>query len=484
MSREVIAVSDELKKVLIVENSKVTADTIEKNLNHMGLQTIAKVANGIDAISAAKNLEPDMILMDIDLEGRLDGIETMHRIRLFSDTPVIFMSVLIDEKVVQKVAEIGEEIFLSKPFDAQELSHAIEKKLVESKLKKEEARNRYLTFHDRLTGLYNRAYFEEELKRYDRKRQLPISIIVADIKTLQLTRNVFGDGEGDRLVQDAAELLKRACRSEDMLARWSGFEFIVFLPLTSDSEVEKICGRIKEMEKEEDREPLKVHFSLGCSTKKLENESIQKVIREAEEIMQENKLSAQEEGRINLIKLLEKRLRIETSEQESHMTDLQHVLLQVMPDLNLDERQSDQLLLLAMYHDLGNVMTDKQILNKKEPLTDDEWASIKKHTETGFRIASHLQDFSTISECLLAHHEWWNGEGYPQGLRQEEIPFLARIFSIADAISAMMQTRPYREARSMAEIREELTTMSGKQFDPKLTNIFLNSSLFDQPDNS
>lgn len=477
--------SDEFKKVLIVENSMVTADTIEKNLDYMGLQTIAKVTNGIDAISAAKNLEPDMILMDIDLEGRLDGIETSHRIRLFSDIPVIFMSVLIDEKVIQKAAEIGEEIFLCKPFNMQELSHAIEKKMAEAKLKKEEVRNRYLTFHDHLTGLYNRAYFEEELKRYDQKRQLPISIIVADIKALQLTRDVFGDGEGDRLVQDAAELLKRSCRSEDMLARWSGAEFIIFLPLTSEREVEIICERITEMEKEqEDREPLMIRFSLGYSTKKLESESILKVIRKAEEIMQENKLSAQEEGKMNLIQLLEKRLRMETSEEESHMTDLQRVLLQVMPSLNLDERQSDQLMLLAMYHDLGNVMTDKKILNKKEALTDDEWAAIKKHTETGFRIAYHFQDFSPISEYLLTHHEWWNGEGYPQGLRQEEIPLLARIFSITDAISAMMQNRSYRKARSMAEIREELIKMSGKQFDPKLTKIFLNSGLFDQHDDS
>ncbi len=296
--------SDEFKKVLIVENSMVTADTIEKNLDYMGLQTIAKVTSGIDAISAAKNLEPDMILMDIDLEGRLDGIETSHRIRLFSDIPVIFMSVLIDEKVIQKAAEIGEEIFLCKPFNMQELSHAIEKKMAEAKLKKEEVRNRYLTFHDHLTGLYNRAYFEEELKRYDQKRQLPISIIVADIKALQLTRDVFGDGEGDRLVQDAAELLKRSCRSEDMLARWSGAEFIIFLPLTSEREVEIICERITEMEKEqEDREPLMIRFSLGYSTKKLESESILKVIRKAEEIMQENKLSAQEEGKMNLIQL-------------------------------------------------------------------------------------------------------------------------------------------------------------------------------------
>ncbi len=477
--------SDEFKKVLIVENSMVTADTIEKNLDYMGLQTIAKVTSGIDAISAAKNLEPDMILMDIDLEGRLDGIETSHRIRLFSDIPVIFMSVLIDEKVIQKAAEIGEEIFLCKPFNMQELSHAIEKKMAEAKLKKEEVRNRYLTFHDHLTGLYNRAYFEEELKRYDQKRQLPISIIVADIKALQLTRDVFGDGEGDRLVQDAAELLKRSCRSEDMLARWSGAEFIIFLPLTSEREVEIICERITEMEKEqEDREPLMIRFSLGYSTKKLESESILKVIRKAEEIMQENKLSAQEEGKMNLIQLLEKRLRMETSEEESHMTDLQRVLLQVMPSLNLDERQSDQLMLLAMYHDLGNVMTDKKILNKKEALTDDEWAAIKKHTETGFRIAYHFQDFSPISEYLLTHHEWWNGEGYPQGLRQEEIPLLARIFSITDAISAMMQNRSYRKARSMAEIREELIKMSGKQFDPKLTKIFLNSGLFDQHDDS
>lgn len=438
--------SNVLNKVLIVDDSKATADTIEKNLQQMGLQTIAKETKGLDAISAVKNLEPDLILMDIDLEGSLDGIETMQKIRLFSDIPVIYMSVLVEEKVIRKITETDGEMFLSKPFNAQELAHAVEKTLSEAKLKKEALNNRYLVFHDPLTGLYSRAYFEEELKRYDQKRQLPLSILMADINALQLTREIFGEAEGDRMIQDAAKLLKRVCRSEDMVARWNKDEFIVLLPHTSAQEVE--------------------------------------VIREAEETLQQNKLNAQEEGRMNLIELLEKRLRMEDSEKENHMSNLQYVLLQVMSDLNLDEKQADQLLLLAMYHDMGNILTDKNILNKKDPLTDEEWVAIKSHAETGFRIAMHFQDFSPISEYLLTHHEWWNGEGYPRGLQQEEIPLLARIFSIADAISAMMQKRTYREARPMAEIREELKKMSGKQFDPALTKVFLDSSLFNQHNDS
>jgi len=139
----------------------------------------------------------------------------------------------------------------------------------------------------------------------------------------------------------------------------------------------------------------------------------------------------------------------------------------------LSKLDLDRLLLLATLYDIGEVGLDERILTKPEALTAAEWGEVKKHPETGYRIAMSCQDFKDIAEYILAHHERWDGLGYPQGLADEEIPLLSRIIAVIDAYDAMTQPRPYRPAYSREYAINELKKNMGSQFDPQVTQAFL-----------
>ncbi|MDZ7837067.1 MAG: diguanylate cyclase [Actinomycetota bacterium] len=156
--------------------------------------------------------------------------------------------------------------------------------------KEYEQKLRYKSFHDGLTGLYNRAYFEEELKRLDRKRQLPLSIIIGDVNSLKLINDAFGHQQGDQLLEKAAEILKKACRKEDIIARWGGDEFAILLPRTPQEVAAKVVARIKDIAGGYSIADVPVSISLGKCTKSDYSQDIQKVIEEAEDSMYHHKL--------------------------------------------------------------------------------------------------------------------------------------------------------------------------------------------------
>jgi len=125
-------------------------------------------------------------------------------------------------------------------------------------------------------------------------------------------------------------------------------------------------------------------------------------------------------------------------------------------------------------HDIGKIAIDEAILNKPGKLTDEEWETIKRHPEIGFRIISTAPEYSEIARDILSHHERFDGKGYPRGLKGEEIPIRARIVSIADAYDAMISKRTYRDPLSKEDAVNEIKRCSGTQFDPELVKIFVN----------
>jgi HD-GYP domain-containing protein (c-di-GMP phosphodiesterase class II) len=124
-------------------------------------------------------------------------------------------------------------------------------------------------------------------------------------------------------------------------------------------------------------------------------------------------------------------------------------------------------------HDIGKIAVPEEILNKPNRLSEKEWELMKKHTETGFRITSNLEDFAHISYEILHHHEHWNGCGYPDGLAGEKIPMLSRMLSIIDAYDVMISGRPYQDSMTEEEALKELQRCAGTQFDPELVDKFI-----------
>lgn len=340
--------------------------------------------------------------------------------------------------------------------------------------KQDEERIRYLSYHDKLTGLYNRAFLEEEINRLDTDRQLPISIIIGDVNGLKLINDAFGHHDGDELLVSAASLLKQACREEDIIARWGGDEFAILLPQTSEEDAHQIYKRIKNSCRQAGSYPLQLSISLGMATKIYNWQNIREILKEAEGRMYRNKLLEHKSNRSTFITSLEKTLWMKSHETREHTSRLRRMVVQLGQTLALPENELDNLILLASLHDIGKIAIPGNILDKPTRLTPEEWEVIKKHPEIGYRIALSSPDLSPIAESILMHHERWDGSGYPLGVKGSDIPLNARILAIIDAYDVMVHGRPYQKSMSHQEALAEIKRCTGTQFDPHLTQVFMN----------
>ncbi len=339
--------------------------------------------------------------------------------------------------------------------------------------RKTEEKIRYISFHDILTDLYNRAFLEEEMRRLDTKRQLPISIIMIDLNGLKLVNDTYGHQVGDELLKKVASILNNSCRQEDVIARWGGDEFVILLPRTWRNEATKIGKRIRKKCRETKVRDIPVSIALGVSAKENSEETIADTLKEAEDNMYKQKLSESRSTRSAVLNALLKTLATKSYETEEHTRRMQKAALKMGEKLGLPDSELSRLTLLITLHDIGKINLSEELLTKKGTLTDSEWKVMKKHPETGYRIARATEEFSHVAEDILSHHEHWDGKGYPRGLKGEKIPLLARITAIADAFEVMLNGRPYKKSMSWSEIINEFKRCSGKQFDPELVEVFL-----------
>lgn len=339
-------------------------------------------------------------------------------------------------------------------------------------IKEKEKQLYYQSYHDKLTGIYNRSYFEEELNRLDTKRQFPISIIIGDINGLKLINDAYGHNKGDEVLIKTAEILKSNLRYEDILTRWGGDEFAIILPKTKRKDVISIIDRTKESFFEHSTDTMPLNISMGFSVKKTIGKKINEVVKEAENTMNEYKLSENESARSSIIMSLKKALEERDYETEEHSKRMEDLSLLLGKKVNLKGNELNELRLLAVLHDIGKISIPDSIIFKPGKLTSKEWEIIKKHPEIGYRVARSSPDLIQIAKGILYHHERWDGKGYPEGLKGNKIPLISRIVAIVDAYDAMTNDRPYRKAMSKKKALGEIERESGAQFDPSLAKIF------------
>ncbi|MCX7746173.1 MAG: diguanylate cyclase [Clostridia bacterium] len=339
--------------------------------------------------------------------------------------------------------------------------------------KKAEEEISYLSYHDKLTGLYNRAFFDKELEKTDRLERLPYTIILGDLNGLKITNDTFGHTEGDQLLIKIAQILARACRNTDVVARWGGDEFAVLLQGLKEDEAMDVCNRIRKMCCDAEGLEIKPSIALGTASKTRKDQSLGLIIKEAEEKMYRNKLLESRSVRSSNLSSLEQTLYEKSCETEEHAKRIRQICELIGRCLNLSADEMDELVLVAALHDIGKVAIPDNILVSPNPLTEEEWQIMRRHCEIGCRIARSSPELAHVSDAILSHHERFDGKGYPQGLRGKEIPLLSRIVAIADAFDVMTHDRPYRKAISKKEALEEIRKNSGTQFDPELVEIFL-----------
>lgn len=340
-----------------------------------------------------------------------------------------------------------------------------------------DAQIRYMDDHDFLTGLYNRKYFEIEKIRYNQQSYLPLSILIGDINGVRLINDDYGYAEGDRLIVDTARILKSSCDSSSLLFRTGGDEFIVLLPNTSESKCADIMRRIQHTCKNYNLSPenqaVQLNLSLGSATRVHMTQSIDKVIHQAMDSLHKNKILESKSYHSSILSSIQATMFAKSQNTEEHAERLSILCRMMGEQLELSQTQMDELMLFAMLHDIGKIGIDDNVLNKPGRLSDDEWIIMKKHTEIGYRIALSSPELQSIANYILTHHEHWDGNGYPQGLKEEEIPLLSRILGLVDAYDAMTQDRVYRKAMSKEDAIDEILRNKATQFDPFLTDLFI-----------
>ena len=339
--------------------------------------------------------------------------------------------------------------------------------------KKQQQEIKYLSYHDNLTDLYNRNFMEEEMKRLDSSRQLPISIIMIDVNGLKLFNDTYGHHKGDQLLIKTAKILKASTRSEDIVARWAGDEFVILLPKTTKSQTAKIIQRIEKSCSQTEDDEILISLAVGTAVKEEMEESIFSTFDLADKRMYKQKMSKSRTAKQKLVENILINLESKSSEERAHLERMKKKAAGFADFLGLKNDEKERLKILAELHDLGKIAVPEKILKKEGSLNKKEWEKIKEHSEQGYKIAAASKEFAAAAKEILHHHEHWDGSGYPAGLKAKEIPLLARIISIIDAFDVMCSKNIYSKKMKKEAAVSELRNCAGTQFDPDLTDEFI-----------
>ena len=330
-----------------------------------------------------------------------------------------------------------------------------------------------LSYRDGMTGLYNRRFYEEELRRLETPRNLPLSFVIADVNGLKLINDSYGHAEGDELLKRVAAAMQEECRADEILVRLGGDEFAILLPKTASAEAQILIDRLRSRIARDHNGNLDVSVSFGHGTKERMEDPFVLVFRSAEDAMYRNKLYESQSISNKTISLIMGSLLENDPREQLHSQRISAASTEMARRMDLGEQEISRIRLAGLMHDIGKIGIRESILKKAGPLTLEERLEMQHHPEIGWRILSSVHSFSEVGDIILQHHERWDGTGYPKGLKAEGILLSARIVAVADAFEAMTNERTYREVFSYARGIEELGQHSGTQFDPEVVRVFI-----------
>jgi len=334
---------------------------------------------------------------------------------------------------------------------------------------------RYISFHDSLTGLYNRNFFQEEMNRLQSDRCESMGIVLCDLDGMKFINDAMGHAKGDEIIKRAAELLQENFRSSDIVARIGGDEFAVFIPGVDIEGAERLVRRLGTSTEKNNREcpEIPISLSMGYAVHWGNPVDMEALYRQADNRMYRNKLQREPRARSMIVKTLTRAMEARDFMAQGHCERLQKLMDPLARAMGLSEEFINNLYLLARYHDVGKVAVPDRILFKRGSLSSGEMQEVRQHSEVGSRIALAVPELAGIADWILKHHERWDGTGYPLGLSGDDIPLACRILGLAEAYDAMVTDRPNGKATSIEGAIMQIRQNAGYQFDPVLAEKFI-----------
>jgi len=360
---------------------------------------------------------------------------------------------------------------------------------------------------DSLTGLSNHRYFQEtlrsEIKRAERYGRA-VSVIMLDIDDFKTLNDTHGHLAGDKVLEDMAHVLVGGTRVDiDLVARYGGEEFAIILPETDAKAAGYLAERIRKSVKNhifigEGGGELKVTISLGVAQTPVHASNAEGLVMAADLALYRSKALGkdrvtvfspdamedlnQDPYRLHMLLNAEDIGTIEAmaaavDAKGRRSPDFSQAIMShavaVACDLGMSENQQKNVRIAALLHDIGKLAVPNEVLNKKGALDDREVETIKRHPTLGYAIVQKSPHLKSMLPGILHHHERWDGGGYPEGLKGEQIPLVARVIAVIDAYHAMMTERPHSIAMTPDQAKEELRRSAGTQFDPRIVDAFL-----------
>lgn len=342
-----------------------------------------------------------------------------------------------------------------------------------SERKKAEEMMRYLNYHDQTTGLNNRHFYDANIAKYDIIDNYPITIIKMDINGLKLINDAFGYDMGDTLVNRVVSLVKPIVDHADMFCRFGGSDFIILYTKVQKTTIDVIMTQINHAMTNETIQNIKVSVSSAYAIKTSDDQNLMSIVNKAEMKLSREKLIDSSSMVSRTIGIIMNSLYEKNPREMEHSKRVATICEIIAQRMNLDSHIVSKLKIAGLMHDIGKIGVPDSILDKPERLSEEEINQIRKHSEVGYRILSAVNEFSEIADYILAHHERWDGKGYPKGLKEIEIPVYSRIISVADSFDAMTSDRSYRKAMTLEQAKKEIIANSNIQFDPNIVRIFL-----------
>jgi diguanylate cyclase (GGDEF)-like protein len=358
---------------------------------------------------------------------------------------------------------------------------------------------------DTLTGLANRRTFDAHLKSEFHCAQRfsePFALLLLDIDHFKRVNDTYGHQAGDEVLKSLARIFKKQLREVDIAARYGGEEFVAILPESDEAKAHAVAERIRQAVAER---PFMLHggnalpitISIGVACYPDCADSTEQIVEHADQAMYLAKQTGRnrvclfremlpldaEECADRIVALLREgpqaanRVAALVAARISHFRDhvdkVENLAARLARKIGLSKKDRETLSLAATLHDIGQVAIPASVVNKREEFTPEEWEQVRLHPVTGANLIEQAPALSHILPIVRHHHEHFDGGGYTDGLRGEQIPYLARLLGVVDVYASLTSDRPYRRALKPHEARALIAAGSGKQFDPELAAQFV-----------